>query len=77
VGLAIEIDGYSHDLDGYRDASRDAVIAEYGVQVLRFSNQDVFENIEGVLIRIEQILQRRMQMRTSPPPAPPANGRGE
>ena len=68
--LAIELDGESHDTSQDADAARDRYIATQGIRILRFTNADVFDNLEGVLITIEQAL------RSGPPLAPPAGGRG-
>lgn len=48
--LVIEIDGDSHfDEQGkVYDSERTAVLEWLGLQVLRFTNLDVMENIEGV-----------------------------
>jgi very-short-patch-repair endonuclease len=69
--LAIELDGFSHDIQPGNDKWRDRILAEYGIRVLRFTNQDVFQHTEGVLIEI------RRALGSGPPPAPPASGRGE
>ncbi|UUL82006.1 DUF559 domain-containing protein [Sphingomonas qomolangmaensis] len=47
VGLVIEVDGDTHDLD--RDAQRDEMLKANGLSVLRVSNRDVAENQSGVL----------------------------
>jgi very-short-patch-repair endonuclease len=54
--LVIEVDGYSHDFAQAQrqDAGRDAWLASRGYQVLRFTNQDVLSNLEGVLIIIRE-----------------------
>ena len=49
--LAIEVDGDSH-AESAADARRDAWLAAQGVRTLRFWNNEVTENIEGVLLRI-------------------------
>ena len=56
--LAIEIDGDSHFIDGAEeyDRERQAVIESYGIRFLRFTNAEVSENIEGVIIRIMENL---------------------
>jgi very-short-patch-repair endonuclease len=69
--LAVELDGFSHDVQPGRDEWRDRILAEYGIRVLHFMNEDVFKHMEGVLVEIEQALKE------GPPPAPPASGRGE
>ena len=52
--LAIELDGGQH-ADSPTDADRTKLIEAHGYTVLRFWNNDVAENIEGVLeaIRLE------------------------
>jgi very-short-patch-repair endonuclease len=49
--LIIELDGQSHDFDAQQraDATRDAFFMTEGFRVLRFSNQDVTSNLEGVV----------------------------
>ena len=48
--LVIEIDGASHDSDEAQayDEERTKVLEGYGLTVLRFTNQEVLENFEGV-----------------------------
>lgn len=49
--LAIELDGSGHfyDLKRGDDLDREIELYEKGVRVLRFSNEEVFENLDGVL----------------------------
>jgi very-short-patch-repair endonuclease len=56
--LAIEIDGDSHFADGAEeyDRERQTVIESYGIRFLRFTNAEVNENIEGVVMRIMEHL---------------------
>lgn len=60
--LAIELDGGQHNLPDYaaRDAARTAALAKSGWRVLRFWNNDVNENIEGVLVEIQHALTRTL-----------------
>jgi len=53
--LAIELDGGQHAVQGEVDDARTAEIAEHGYRVIRFWNNEVLRNIEGVLevIRVE------------------------
>jgi very-short-patch-repair endonuclease len=64
--LAIEIDGDSHfrDCAEEYDRERQAVTESYGIRFLRFTNTEVNENIEGVVMRI-------MEHLPSPYPTPP------
>jgi very-short-patch-repair endonuclease len=56
--LAIEVDGDSHYEDGAReyDCERTAHLEGYGIRVLRFTNADVFENLDGVVAAIAAAL---------------------
>jgi len=48
LALAIEIDGDSHDEKLDYDQARDDFIKAYGIKVIRLTNQDVLENLDGV-----------------------------
>ena len=50
--LGIELDGTSHDYKYEYDEQRTAYLREQGIRVLRFSNQQVFTSIQGVLAEI-------------------------
>jgi very-short-patch-repair endonuclease len=52
--LVIELDGSQHyDDEGMkRDKRRDDYLKNLGLKVLRFSDRDVFKNLNGVLERI-------------------------
>jgi len=64
--LIIELDGGQHMESAEYDERRTVVLAKDGFRVLRFWNNDVLENIDGVLDIIMQALQRA----PSPPPSP-------
>lgn len=53
--LAVEVDGYTHGFDETldRDAKKDERLGELGITTLRFSDEDVMDNIEGVIAAIE------------------------
>lgn len=55
--LIIELDGDSHFTPeaGSYDALRDQFMRSLGLTVLRFSNREVMQNIDGVLERILEI----------------------
>ncbi len=59
--LAIEVDGGSHLIsDGVAyDSERTSSLAKFGIAVIRFTNAEIFENIEGVLERIEAVVRQR------------------
>ena len=52
--LAIELDGGQHTAEA--DAPRTAVIEAFGYRVIRFWNNDVLQNTEGVLEAIRREL---------------------
>jgi very-short-patch-repair endonuclease len=54
--LCIELDGGQHYTSAGQQGDKDktAFLATRGVRTLRFSNLDVLQNIEGVLLKIAQ-----------------------
>ena len=61
--LAVEVDGGQHSPEV--DAPRTGVIEAFGYRIIRFWNNDIFENIEGVL---EAILREIAIARNNPLP---------
>jgi very-short-patch-repair endonuclease len=59
--LIVEIDGGQHEQDKERDANRTSALEAMGYLVLRFWNNDVMRNIDGVL---ETILSTLNQQRS-------------
>ena len=68
--LIIEIDGAQHNEpeNVVRDAQRSAYLRSHGYRILRFWNNDVLKNINGVM---EAILAAVQQSEARPPPLPP------
>ncbi|MFC7499470.1 endonuclease domain-containing protein [Enterovirga sp. GCM10030262] len=62
--LIIEVDGGQHAEQVEADVGRTAYLKTKGYRVLRFWNNDVLENTDGVIQAIEEIL------RDSPSPGP-------
>jgi very-short-patch-repair endonuclease len=54
AALVAEVDGPWHE-PGY-DQERDAILARYGISVLRFTNEDVLHKTEEVLTAITAFL---------------------
>ena len=52
--LLVELDGGQHAVQKRRDAERDARLANMGYRTLRFWNNEIFENLEGVLAVIAE-----------------------
>jgi very-short-patch-repair endonuclease len=50
--LAVEVDGGVHDARADIDAQRDAMLQSSGLRVLNVRNEDVFDDIDGVLSAI-------------------------
>lgn len=58
--LVIEVDGPIHDYKPEEDAIRQEFIESLGIQVIRFSNEEVLENIEDVLGHIAVALEKNI-----------------
>lgn len=54
--LIIEIDGSQHQNNIDYDKKRDQYLEQFGFTVLRFWNDDVNRNINGVIMKIEEYL---------------------
>ncbi len=67
--IVIEVDGSQHG--GPQDQARDGWMAAEGFRVLRYWNNDVAGNIDGVMQSILDALET-----VPPPPAPPHAGEG-
>ena len=66
----IELDGGQHANDRVRDAERTAILEREGYRVLRFWDNDVFQNLEGVLQRIVEALDPHLGTTPHPNPLP-------
>ena len=60
--LAIEIDGDTHARQKQYDKDRTKALNKHGVEVIRYTNADVLNNLEGVY----QDLQKRISARIAP-----------
>ncbi len=67
--LVIELDGGQHDQQRAADTTRTRKIEASGYRVLRFWNNDVLGNLDGVLHEIQSTL--------TPTPTPSPQGGGE
>ena len=68
--LVIELDGGQHQDQVAYDEQRTAFMVQQGWQVLRFWNNDVLNNLEGVLMKAIDFL-------TTAPPSQPSPWEGE
>ena len=64
LNLAIEIDGNSHDKKKNYDEARDMFLNQIGIRTMRFTNNEVLNNIEDVKRKIINFI------------SPPCQGRG-
>jgi len=77
--LIVEVDGGQHNYDAHarRDAIRDGQFAAQGFRVLRFWNNEVDQNMEGVLTLIDDALRNPPPGSLRSPPSPAARGRDD
>ncbi len=54
--LVIEVDGITHDLKSEQDKHRTDELRRAGFQVIRFTDDEVLTNIQGVAREIERII---------------------
>lgn len=71
--LGIEVDGGEHYENKFkmRDKIRSRELAKQGIEIIRFNNNEVLRNIEGVI----EIIFRKLKERKSPSPS--SSPRGE
>ena len=69
--LVVEVDGGQHAVRTAADQERSKVLEANGYRVLRFWNNDVLTNIDGVLEEIQRAIT------TTPTPNPSPQGGGE
>ncbi|MGE0036106.1 MAG: endonuclease domain-containing protein [Xanthobacteraceae bacterium] len=75
--IVIEVDGGGHGEGNQMaaDTRRTAFLISHGYRVLRFWNNDVLSNVEGVMMVIHQTIGER-QREEAPPPLTLRGGRG-
>ena len=54
IGLVIEVDGDIHNLQKEEDARREKVLKELGLRIIRFRNDEVENNLAGVITRVHE-----------------------
>ena len=67
--LVIELDGGQHAMEREKDEERDVWFKKEGYEVLRFWDNEVFENLDGVL----EVIKNKLLF---PSPNPSHKGRG-
>ncbi|HKK82188.1 MAG TPA: endonuclease domain-containing protein [Prolixibacteraceae bacterium] len=60
IKLVIEVDGDIHNAEENKeyDQNRTAELENYGITVIRFSNEEIMKNIEIVKSKIEKVCER-------------------
>jgi very-short-patch-repair endonuclease len=77
VHLAIELDGPSHDKRQAYDARRTEDLQKLGWTVIRFTNEDVRENLEGVVLTLlAKVAELQVEGQTSGPSLSPSRKGG-
>ncbi len=58
--LAVELDGYTHSFEevAERDEIKEQRLNEMGIRVLRFKDEDVMNNTEGVIAEIKEWIKK-------------------
>ena len=52
----IEVDGDSHENKELKDQKKDDDLNRLGYRVIRFTNEDIIDNLDGVIIHLESLL---------------------
>jgi very-short-patch-repair endonuclease len=66
--LVIEVDGFSHDARIAEDKQRDCYLSSLGYEILRFSNDDVRKNADGIALYILERIQEKIHALDVPLP---------
>jgi len=70
--LAIEIDGDSHfQENNYKDIIRTKYLTKQGIEIIRFTNNDIKNNLQSVLNEIGREIELLKQENIKPPLTPP------
>lgn len=56
ANLVVEVDGAIHEYTTEEDALRQEYLESLGLRVVRFTNQQIFDDLEQVLLHIRQVL---------------------
>jgi len=66
--LVLEIDGVTHDQKEKEDRIRQKTLESFGLFVLRFRDEDIKKNPDGVLSALQEWIQKRIQISKSTHP---------
>ena len=65
--LAIEIDGDTHARQKQYDKDRTKNLNKHGIEVIRYTNADVLNNLEGVYQDLQKRISARIALKSQPP----------
>ena len=74
VKLAVEADGGQHGVAISKDEARTRFLVKRGVTVLRFWNNEVLDNTDGVVMAIQAVIGRLASQASPPAPLPEGVG---
>ena len=76
--LVIEVDGAYHYLGDQpmNDEERTKYLNQYGFDVIRFTNEEVLNDTDNVIIKIKQAMDNKPTISTAPAPSPLRGDRG-
>lgn len=74
--LVVEVDGGVHERQKGYDRLRNAAIRKLGLQVMRFTNEEVMHRMDGVMSKIMALTLPSGSVKTSLPRSPSPYGRG-
>jgi len=60
AGLVVEVDGDIHDLQQEEDASREKVLRELGLRIVRFRNDEVLRGLSMVVGKIRELVSKQV-----------------
>ncbi len=60
AALVVEVDGEIHKTQAEYDQERTELIRDYGIEVIRFKNEEIFQQLPQVLEKIDQTCQARI-----------------
>jgi len=63
--LAVEIDGSTHSTkeEISKDKKREEFIKKFGIEIKRYLNYDIYNNIEGVLVDINNFCYKKISLK--------------
>lgn len=59
--LVIEVDGSTHEESAEQDAIRTKILEGIGLRVVRYTNAEVMENLDGVVADLQRVIVEQMR----------------